>query len=184
MTSRARTTDRTLSIDRVLPSHDFSERHHIDVAASPERCFDAARRLDFSDSPIITTLFHVRGLRHGALSIDAMTADGGFTVAADEPPVEFVLVHEMQRRHGRDRVAPSGRVQIAWNFRTEEVGAGRTRLHTETRVRCDAGSKRRFGLYWWLVRPFSGLVRREMLRLARAAAEATEPADPGRAGPA
>jgi len=41
---------------------------------------------------------------------------------------------------------------------------GRTRLLTETRVHCvDAGARRRFTPYWWLIRPVSGLIRRRLL---------------------
>jgi len=47
-------------------------------------------------------------------------------------------------------------------------------LATETRVRClDAASRRKFGLDWRLVRPFSGWIRREALRAVADAAEPT-----------
>ncbi|TMB67768.1 MAG: hypothetical protein E6J43_07850, partial [Chloroflexi bacterium] len=40
-----------------------------------------------------------------------------------------------------------------------------TRLFTETRVRClGVPSRRWFRLYWLVIRPFSGLLRRSMLR--------------------
>jgi hypothetical protein len=40
-----------------------------------------------------------------------------------------------------------------------------SRLYTETRVRClGASSRRWFRLYWLVIRPFSGLLRRSMLR--------------------
>ena len=56
----------------------------------------------------------------------------------------------------------------------EAEGPATTRLVTETRVQClDAASSRRFGLYWVVVRPFSGLIRRAMLRAV--AREATRP---------
>jgi hypothetical protein len=45
-------------------------------------------------------------------------------------------------------------------------------LTTETRVRCtDPAIRRAFLRYWRVIRPFSGLVRREALRLARVDAE-------------
>jgi hypothetical protein len=38
-------------------------------------------------------------------------------------------------------------------------------LSTETRVACgDEGARRRFGRYWRVVAPFSGLIRGAMLR--------------------
>jgi hypothetical protein len=46
----------------------------------------------------------------------------------------------------------------------EDDAPDHARLVTETRVGCtDAGSRRRFRLYWLLVRPFSGVIRKAML---------------------
>jgi hypothetical protein len=43
---------------------------------------------------------------------------------------------------------------------------------TETRIVCtDEASRRAFLRYWRVIRPFSGLIRLEMLRLLRNAAE-------------
>ena len=45
-------------------------------------------------------------------------------------------------------------------------------LSTETRVHvADPESRRKFGRYWLVVRPFSGLIRLLMLRAARLGAE-------------
>jgi len=44
---------------------------------------------------------------------------------------------------------------------------------TETRIRCtDDASRRAFLRYWRVIRPFSGLIRMEMLRSIRCAATA------------
>ncbi len=60
----------------------------------------------------------------------------------------------------------------AWNFRVSVAPDGATTLSTETRVRCtDPRSRRTFRRYWRLVRPFSGLIRIEMLRAIRREAE-------------
>lgn len=57
-----------------------------------------------------------------------------------------------------------GYAKAVWNFSVTEVGS-RSRLTTETRIKClDDESRRSFGRYWTLIRPFSGLVRMEMLR--------------------
>ena len=51
------------------------------------------------------------------------------------------------------------------------VGAGS--LSTETRVHvADPVSRRRFRRYWFVIRPFSGLIRILLLRAARRRAEA------------
>jgi hypothetical protein len=49
---------------------------------------------------------------------------------------------------------------------------GTTRLATETRVLClDDESRRRFRLYWLFIGPFSGLIRRKILRSIKHEAE-------------
>jgi hypothetical protein len=59
-----------------------------------------------------------------------------------------------------------GRIEIAVAFWAEPSGSGST-LHTETRVRAGHRAARRwFRLYWLVVRPFSGLIRRRWLRAA------------------
>jgi hypothetical protein len=67
---------------------------------------------------------------------------------------------------------PAGTAQAAWSFSVSVGDDGATRLETETRVRCaDASTRRAFGRYWLLVRPFSGLLRQRMLRSVRREAE-------------
>ena len=67
---------------------------------------------------------------------------------------------------------PDGQAQAAWNFRCDPAGEGATRLSTETRVRVAPGAARsRFLAYWFVVRPFSGVLRRLMLRAVRREAE-------------
>ena len=74
----------------------------------------------------------------------------------------------------RDCAEP-GNAKVVWTFAVEPLGTGTTRLVTETRVQClDAASRRRFRLYWLVVRPFSGLIRRAML--GAVAREAERPA--------
>lgn len=57
-----------------------------------------------------------------------------------------------------------GWIKVAMEFRLECTAAG-TRLSTETRILAtDPRTRRSFAAYWFLIRPFSGLIRRELLR--------------------
>ena len=68
--------------------------------------------------------------------------------------------------------APSGTAKAAWNFQVGLRTDGATVLRTETRVLCaDVATRRRFRAYWMLIRPFSGLIRQEILAAVRSAAE-------------
>jgi len=68
--------------------------------------------------------------------------------------------------------APPGTAKAAWNFVVDRRSDGATELRTETRVLCaDVATRRRFRAYWTLIKPFSGLIRCEMLAAVRSAAE-------------
>ena len=65
-----------------------------------------------------------------------------------------------------------GYAKAVWNFSLVDLGANITRLATETRVVCsDSASRVRFRVYWALIGPFSGLIRREVLRAIKREAE-------------
>ena len=61
--------------------------------------------------------------------------------------------------------ATPGAAKAVLGLRVQPLGPTRTVLVTETRVACvDAAAHRRFALYWGLIKPASGWIRREMLR--------------------
>jgi hypothetical protein len=63
--------------------------------------------------------------------------------------------------------------KAAFNLLLVPLPGDRTQLRTETRVACvDGAARRRFRLYWMLIKPFSGLIRRSLLRGIRMRAEA------------
>lgn len=109
----------------------------------------------------------------------------GFTTLDEDPGRELVfgIAGRFWRPDGglrrlADREAflgfsEDGCVKAAWNVRIGEGGAGSTDLSTETRIRYfGAAARRKFRLYWTLVGPFSGMLRRALLRGVQARAEA------------
>lgn len=107
----------------------------------------------------------------------------GFRVVADDAPREIVvgLLGRFWTPRGALRATvsasdfaagpPDGFALAGWNFAIAPRADGRTELVTETRVRCAPDARARFRAYWLVVRPGSGLIRREMLRSIRRAAE-------------
>jgi hypothetical protein len=178
-------------IDEHLPRYDIVERHEVTVAATPRRVYRCARALDAGRLPLTSALVAVRGIPHlltgsvrpaRRMTFDTLTA-AGFVVLADVPPQEFVVgvVGRFWRPTGgivriaaadfRDYAEP-GCARAAWNFRIDPAPGG-SRVRTETRIDCvDDAALRRFRLYWAVVGPFSGLIRREMLGRIRHDAEA------------
>ena len=187
-------------LDALLPAYDAAERHSTDVHAPPARVYAAVRALDVRGSALIRALFLLRSLpalvthprrvwsarRDGNPGL-GLTLDGllrsGFVLLGERPEREIVLglVGQFWRPAGGIvRVTAEewtawerpGYAKAAWSFTLAPGPEGAVRLATETRVRCtDAESRRKFLRYWRVVGPFSGLVRREMLRGIRGAAE-------------
>jgi hypothetical protein len=166
---------RTNRIDRFMPEFDHTEHHAIAVSAPVERVYVAIRTADLTRSPIVRLLLTLRGMRRaGPVTIESPTFEG-FSVVDEDPPREILIAVEgpfwyvgcRPRAIRRDDPQKPGTARAAWNFIVEPG-----RLSTETRIRCaDAASRRKFGVYWFFVRPFSGLIRRFMLRAIRDEAE-------------
>jgi hypothetical protein len=186
-------------LDEQLPRFDFAERHEATVRVSPAAAFAAIRRADLGSGPLTRALFALRALpglvvspratarrflrrgRSTRVTLDAL-ASAGFVLLAEHPGREVVLgtIGRFWRPSGGMRPFASaefarfdepGWAKGAWNFRVDPAPGGAT-ISTETRVLCtDARSRRTFGRYWRIVRPFSGLIRIEMLRAIRREAE-------------
>lgn len=167
-----------LSLSDALPVYHHNERHSIRVSATPERALAAAREARLDDVPLVALLFRLRGLRAASRGPlwDALLAQGFQAFGADT----VVLIGKPWSRGGKLRTvddfvafAEPGFAKVAMDLRALP-DAGGSRLETETRIYLtDAAARRRFGAYWLVVRPFSGLVRRSWLRAARRRAEAT-----------
>jgi hypothetical protein len=175
-----------------MPVCDVSEYHETTVHAPIEKVYAALRTANLGDSPIIRLLLRLRELpamlttgshkRNLKLNLDAIIK-GGFVLLGENPPNEIALgiVGRFWTLSGsRCRVNAEefiafdlpGYAKAVWNFSLVEESAELTRLATETRVRClDDASRWRFRLYWALIAPFSGLIRREALRTIRRSSE-------------
>lgn len=164
--------------DRFLPGYDVAMRHEREAAVSASEAWAALQRANLARSVLIRTLLALRGLRapwaRRPLTL-ASLARSQFVPLGEQPGRElaFGLVGRFWTPSGgRIAVAPdafrdfarAGYAKAVWTFTVEETTAGTTRLATETRVLCtDDASRRRFWLYWLVVGPFAGLIRKAML---------------------
>lgn len=191
------------ALDALLPRYDFGEEHTTLVHAPPQRVFAALREITPADLPLMVFLMSIRSLPTRLAGARSLHPDkrrplletvlaGGFTLLAEEPDRELVIGFVGQPwklrggswrpvRDGRDFIACAqpGLVKVATNFLLQAEGDG-TRLATATRILvADPASRRAFGRYWLLIRPGSGLIRREWLRAVERRAERAEAGRPG-----
>ena len=180
-------------LDAVLPEYDVSKRHRVVIRAPCPRVFDEVLRYDFRGSRVTRVLMALRGyggrLRRAEREVPGTLPESlarfGFTPLAEAPGEELVfgLVGQFWRPSGGLRTVSAGEfaafrepgfAKAAWNLLCAPTAdPAVTELSTETRVACSGGAARRkFLLYWRVVEPFSGLIRRSLLRGVRRAAEA------------
>ena len=165
-----------------LPRYDVRARYRTSVQASLRQAYAAARAMDMRHSRVVRWLYRLRGLPRDDLSFEGMFK-WGFVLLADQPPRELVFgligrfwspVPGIQQIEAGDFTAfdRPGFAKAVGNIAFAAQGHGRVRVTTETRVLClDPAGRKRFMLYWLLIGPFSGLIRKAWLRLIKQAAE-------------
>jgi hypothetical protein len=171
-------------IDQLLPTFDIKARYQIDVHAPAARAYAVTRHLDMRDSLIVRWLCRLRGLPEDDLTFEGMLK-WGFVLLADEPSQEIVFgligrfwtpYPQIQRVKADDFVAFNrpGFAKAVGNMAfTPLSDAQGVRVTTETRVHCLGNASRRyFRLYWLLIAPFSGIIRKKWLRMVKQRAEA------------
>ena len=181
-------------LDELMPRYEFGGVHRVRVSAPPDRALEALRRVTPGEMPLVRLLFAVRSLPTHLAGKRGLSADS--TVAlyeqlaqmlvplAEDPGREVVVggIGQMWRLAGGDSPTfrdasgfvayeEPGYAKLATNFSALPLGDS-TELRTETRVlTTNPASRRAFGRYWRIIRPWSGLIRRSWLRAARRRAE-------------
>ncbi len=183
-----------LTIDRAMPDAPFAERHHRTVDLPVDRVWPACLDVTIGEVRTMAPLMALRGLprllsrKPSELDMDARTslldafAASGFVILRrDAAPVggrasilfgaagRFWSVtenHPVAFDSPADFLAfaEPGFARTIARLDAVDLGNGRTRIETETRiVGTDAASTRRFAPYWAVIRLPSGLIRRSWL---------------------
>lgn len=175
-----------MRIEDVLPAWHWRSAHATSVAASPQRTLDALRVVTSRDLPVSGVLMRLRMLGKHARDprplVESMAAIGLTVVGDDEEGIVLAGIMRPWQLHGGHLPVASaddirafqrpGWVRVAASFVVEPEGAG-AHVRTETRIAAtDAGARQRFGRYWRVIGPFSGITRRELLATVRRRAEA------------
>ncbi len=178
-------------LDQFLPDDDFSARYEIRINAPASAVYQCLLRSDFTKLWLVHLLMTVRSGKR--LPRSPMPKDlrqrlqgTGFVMLADVPGEEFVLgvAGRFWRPDGgrcTDLAADDfagfsrpGYAKVAWNFKLLAILPESTVLSTETRIKCfGLAALWKFRIYWSLVSPFSGLIRKTILKHVKAKAEST-----------
>lgn len=162
---------RVTRLDELMPVFQFDERHETQIAAPPQRVYEAAHAVRADEILLFRTLTAIRRLgRPGPESIlnaperqpllDVATRTT-FRYLADDPR-EIVVATTL---------IPNA-AEAMMNFLITPDGRGGTLLSTETRVHATTDdARRRFTTYWRFIRPGSDIIRRMWLRAVKRRAE-------------
>jgi hypothetical protein len=175
-----------MAIDQWLPQYQVSASYSVRVHASDEKTYSALKHARFSDLPVVRGLMGLRGYHIGGDTPESAALDvgrGSFLELAAIPNREVLLgiVGRFWRPDGGivRGLTPAefadfhreGYARGVWNFSLAPAGGG-TQLKTETRVQTFGRSATlKFRAYWCFVGPFSGLIRKAMLREVKRIAE-------------
>lgn len=161
-------------LDAWMPDYDVAARYEAAVEATPERIWQAIQEMRAGDLAIARWLMALRRWdfrRPPQIPLfEAMSREGFLLLEQRENEEAVIGVAGRFWTHsgGIVRLASpqafrdyheDGSSRAVMNFRIESG-----RVITETRVQTFGSSaRRRFRLYWTLVGPFSGLIRRAFL---------------------
>jgi len=191
----------TTLLDEFMPVYNVAARYELEVAAPASRVYDTLLHHSLLDSPVARFLMTLRSLP-GAIAqlrqdrplqkfcIPSISEikDRDFIKLAEKPGEEIVLglIGQFWKlRGGLVRITnadeflaftKAGYTKAVLNLLVVPMSATSCRLSTETRVQAtDPESRRKFLRYWKLVGPFSGYLRRDLLRRVKSEVEQSAP---------
>jgi len=143
-------------LDEFLGSYDVRKRHEVRTDLPPAPALARLLAIPAAPDAFVRALFALRGLPARDLSLTEFARRRiGLSELRRTPRL---VVYGKLDAH---------RLAIVISFWAEPDGADGSRLGTETRVTArDRRVRVAFRVYWLIVGPFSGLIRRRWLRAA------------------
>ena len=173
-------------LDDFFPVWTFRETHSLAIDGEADAIIREIKALKAEDLPLVNFLMRIRSLpgllvsgrwyspRKEGPVLDQITKSGFIVLGENRNELLLGIIGKFWKPSGglcgdyrnpaefRDFHEP-GWAKAGWNFHiTSSTGA--SILTTETRIHAtDARAAKRFRMYWYLVRPGSGLIRRSIL---------------------
>ena len=178
-----------MKIDEFLTDYDFCASYDIHISASASVVYERLFWLDFNEVWIVRLL---ETARTGKLvspsrfvtSLSQRLQGTGFVMLAEVPNEELLMgiAGRFWRPDGGRcldltfgdfvEFARPGYAKVAWNFSLRADSSEETVLSTETRTKCFGLAARwKFRIYWFLIYPFAGLIRKAILNRVKSDAE-------------
>lgn len=171
-------SDDSIKLDDVMPHYEFCERHHRSVDATVDATWTALTTLTLAGLTITRPLVALRHLGRSEGAHQPLLTDGpiGLLYRKDrEVAIAGAIARPWQLQSSKKPVADltsfvefvePGWTKYLTEFRVEPgLSRNQCTLSTETRgLSTDNQARRRFRLYWTLIRLPSGLIRRDILR--------------------
>lgn len=169
-------------LDEILPRYDISSVYSIRIKASPGQVFAVLQQGIPSGglSKLLMTLRSVPRLLQGKKAFmnedpfyrlrEAQNRELVYGIIGQfwKPVVRPIPIHSLEEFVDFHK---DGYCKAALNLRIQEQKEKETLLSTETRVLGYGDAGENMKKYWRLIRPFSGLIRKELLRNVKAKAE-------------
>ena len=178
-------------IDDFLPLYDVSASYEVRISAPPSLVYQRLLRSDFNKPWLVRMLIAIRtGKRPPRNRVPGdlpQRLEGTGFVILDEVPSEELVIGVAGKFWRPDggrcldltagdfaAFARAGYAKAAWNFKLRTESSTYTVLSTETRIKCfGRAALWKFRFYWSLVSPFSGLIRKAILKQVKTEAEST-----------
>ncbi len=160
-------------------------QHSINIKAPASVVEDALLKLDFSRSRLVAILLWLRGFKKSQRKgIDNFISAGFIPLdTKDGQTLLLGLVGQFWKPSGNiQQLAPAefhgfnnpDFAKVLWSFSISGTENNFSKLETQTVVYCLSDKvTKRFKRYWFVVGPFSGIIRKEMLKMVKSQAEAT-----------
>lgn len=181
-------------LDDFFPVWTFREIHSIVIDGGADAIIREIKALEAKDLLLVNFLMRIRSLpgllvsgkwyspaKEGPL-IDQITRSGFMVLGEDRNEILLGIIGKFWRPTGglcRDYDTPGefrdfhepGWAKAGWNFHVTS-NKGTSILTTETRIHTtDVKATKRFRMYWYLVQPGSGLIRRSILNRVKSKTE-------------
>jgi hypothetical protein len=168
--------------EKYLPGFHFNEKHSIVISASPEIIASQIETLDASSSWIVRALLAMRGIPKGtSKGIEGWKKMGFILLEQQDKEIILGLMGQFWKASGNVQKVEAEKfvsfsdsefAKATWNFEIKPYKTNQVVLETETRILCmNENTRKKFGRYWFFIRPFSGLIRMQMLKAIKKKAE-------------